>query len=129
MGNRFDDWLNAMKLGEYVHKKGPEEKRNQIVMGILSVIGAVTVIAAIAYAVYKYLNPGCMDDFDDDFDDYEEDIDDEEYSFRSTSDSSTGSTGNTASASNTASANNKASAPYTESVSDDDSVSDDETND
>ena len=43
----------------------------------LAIVGAVVVIAGIAYAVYRYLTPDYLedfeDDFDDDFDDYFED--------------------------------------------------------
>lgn len=73
MGNKLDDFLNAIKLGEIMHKK-PEKKKNPIVC-ILAIIGAVAAVAAIAYAVYRYINPDYLDDFDDDFDDYEEDDD------------------------------------------------------
>jgi hypothetical protein len=77
MGNRFDDWLNAMKLGEYVHKKGPsEENGKHTVMCILSLIGAAAIIATIAYAIYRYMNPDYLDDFDDDFEDYEDNSED-----------------------------------------------------
>ena len=44
---------------------------------LLAVIGAITVIAGIAYAVYKYFTPDYLEDLEDDFDDYFEDDDDE----------------------------------------------------
>ncbi len=44
---------------------------------ILTLIGAVTVIAGIAYAVYRYFTPDYLEDLEDDFDDYFED--DDEY--------------------------------------------------
>ena len=43
---------------------------------LLAFIGAITVIAGIAYAVYKYFTPDYLEDLDD-FDDYFEDDDDE----------------------------------------------------
>ncbi len=44
---------------------------------ILAIVGAVTVIAGIAYAVYKYMTPSYIDDSDDDFfDDFEDDYTD-----------------------------------------------------
>jgi len=76
MSNKFDDFLNAIKLGEIINKK-PEKKKNPVVC-VLAVIGAVAAVAAIAYAVYRYLNPNYLDDFDDDFDEYEEDLDTED---------------------------------------------------
>lgn len=76
MGNKLDEFLSAIKIGELMHKK-PEKKKNTIIC-ILAVIGAVAAVAAIAYAVYRYLNPSYLDDFDEDFDEYEEDFDDED---------------------------------------------------
>ncbi|HKL80517.1 MAG TPA: hypothetical protein VJ888_08790 [Mobilitalea sp.] len=72
MGNKLEDILNAMKLGELIHRKDPEEKSNHLVC-ILAIVGAVAAIAAIAYAVYRYMNPDYLEDFDDEFDDYEDD--------------------------------------------------------
>jgi hypothetical protein len=76
MGNKFDDLLSAMKLGELVHRKDPMEKRRHTIMCVLAIIGAVAAVAAIAYAVYRYMNPDYLEDFDDDFDDYEDDTED-----------------------------------------------------
>lgn len=73
MGNKFDELLSAMKLGELVHRKDPMERKRHTVMCVLAIIGAVAAVAAIAYAVYRYMNPDYLDDFDDDFDDYEDD--------------------------------------------------------
>jgi len=73
MGNKIEDLLNAMKLGELIHKKDPEVKKRNTVMCVLAIIGAVAAVAAIAYAVYRYMNPDYLEDFDDDFDDYEDD--------------------------------------------------------
>ena len=73
MGNKIDELLSAMKLGELVHKKDPCEEKRHIIICILAIIGAVAAVAAIAYAVYRYMNPDYLEDFDDDFDDYEDD--------------------------------------------------------
>jgi hypothetical protein len=76
MGNKIDELLNAMKLGELIHRKDPMEKRKHTMICILAVIGAVAAVAAIAYAVYRYMNPDYLEDFEDDFDDYEDDAED-----------------------------------------------------
>lgn len=76
MGNKFEELLSAVKLGELVHRKNPMEKRRHTIMCVLAIIGAVAAVAAIAYAVYRYMNPDYLEDFEDDFDDYEEDMDD-----------------------------------------------------
>lgn len=69
------------KLAELLGKKEePEKKCGRVIVWVLAIIGAVAAIAAIAYGVYRYLNPDYLDDFDfDDFDDeYEEDFEEEE---------------------------------------------------
>lgn len=76
MGNKIDDLLSTMKLGELIHRKDPVEKRRHTLMCVLAIIGAVAAVAAIAYAVYRYMNPDYLEDFDDDFDDYEDDTED-----------------------------------------------------
>lgn len=73
MGNKIEELLNTMKLGEMIHKKDAMEKKKHTVVCILAIIGAVAAVAAIAYAVYRYMNPDYLEDFDDDFDDYEDD--------------------------------------------------------
>jgi uncharacterized membrane protein YebE (DUF533 family) len=73
MGNKLEDFLNAIKIGELIHRKDPEESRRHTIMCVLAIIGGVAAIAAIAYAVYRYMNPDYLEDFDDDFDDYEDD--------------------------------------------------------
>jgi uncharacterized membrane protein YebE (DUF533 family) len=76
MSNKIDDLLNAVKLGELMHRKDPAEKKQHTIMCVLAIIGAVAAVAAIAYAVYRYMNPDYLEDFDDDFDDYEDDTED-----------------------------------------------------
>lgn len=77
MNNKIEDLLNAVKLGELIHRK-EEQKKNPVVC-ILAVIGAVATVAAIAYAVYRYFTPDYLEDFEDDFEDeFEDDMDEEE---------------------------------------------------
>lgn len=75
MGNKLEELLSTMKLGELVHKKDSYNKKKHVVICVLAVIGGVAAVAAIAYAVYRYMNPDYLEDFDDDFDDYEDDTD------------------------------------------------------
>lgn len=72
MANKFEDFLNAIKIGELIHRKEPDRKRHTI-MCVLAIVGAIAAIAAIAYAVYRYMNPQYLDDFEDDMDEYEDD--------------------------------------------------------
>ncbi|MBQ6733862.1 MAG: hypothetical protein IJR00_03025 [Lachnospiraceae bacterium] len=55
-----------------------EEKSGHGLLWFLAIIGAITAIAGIAYAVYRYMTPSYTDDFDDDdfFDDFEDDAED-----------------------------------------------------
>lgn len=74
---KLEDILNAIKAGEFMNKKEPEpeEKKCNVVLWVLAIIGAVAAIAGIAYAVYRYFAPDYLEDFEDDFDD--DDFDDD----------------------------------------------------
>lgn len=55
------------------------EKKKSKLKVFLIVVGAITVIAAIAFAVYKFLTPDYLDDFDEDMDeDFDDDFFDDE---------------------------------------------------
>ena len=80
-----EDIVNAAKtnemLGELLHIKKQEEKKQNAVMWSFIIIGAVVAVSGIAYAVYRFFTPDYLDDFDEDFDeDFEDDFfdDDEE---------------------------------------------------
>lgn len=78
--NKFEDLLNAMKLGELMNRKN--EKKHSTLIWVLAIIGAVLSVAVIAYAVYKHFSPDYLEDFDDE--EYEEDdFDDEDVEFSS----------------------------------------------
>ena len=59
-----------------------EEKKASPVVWVFAILGALVVIAAVAYVVYRYFEPDYLedfeDDFEDDFDDYFEDEDEVE---------------------------------------------------
>ena len=81
MNNKFDklsDLLATTKLSELIHKKeDPMEKKKHTIIFVLAIVGAIAAIAGIAYAVYKYMTPDYLEDFDDDFDDeFEDDFED-----------------------------------------------------
>ena len=79
--NKLENLMDLMKVNELLNKKEEPKKKCSVVVCVLAVIGAVAVVAAIAYAVYRYLNPDYLDDFDDDFEDDFEDEDAEEDDF------------------------------------------------
>lgn len=81
--SRVEDFINSAKtnemLGELLHIKKEEEKKQNAVMWILIIIGAVIAVAGIAYAVYRFFTPDYLEDFDEDFDDdFDDDFFDDE---------------------------------------------------
>ena len=54
-----------------------EKKSENPLVCFLAIIGAITVIAGAAYAIYRFLTPDYLEDLEDDFDDYFDD--DDEY--------------------------------------------------
>ena len=72
---KLDEMIEWVKMSELLQKK---EKKN-VLLWILAVIGAVVVIAGIAYAVYRYLTPDYLDDIEDEFEDDFFDDDEEDY--------------------------------------------------
>ena len=77
-GNRetLDEIMDAIRANEILRRK--DDRKNNWIFWALAIVGAVVVIAGIAYAVYRYLTPDYLEDFDDDFDDDFEDDDPEE---------------------------------------------------
>ena len=75
--NKIDEILAHMKKQEEEAKKP-----KHVILWVLAVIGCITAVAGIAYAVYRFFTPDYLedfeDDFDDDFDDYFEDEGEEE---------------------------------------------------
>ena len=78
--DHMDDIVTAVQAADILRRRKKEaaEKSNTLWI-ILGIIGAIVVIALIAYAVYRYMTPSYIDDFDDEFDDdfEDEDFDDE----------------------------------------------------
>ena len=67
--NRMEEIVNSTKLNEFLHRKEEEDKKKNCILWVLAIIGAVAVVAGIAYAVYRFFTPDYLDDFEDDFDD------------------------------------------------------------
>lgn len=76
MSNKVEELLNTARINELLHKKELEEKNKNTIVIVLAVIGAVAAIAGIAFAVYKYLTPDYLDDFDSDdiYDNFDDDF-------------------------------------------------------
>lgn len=79
MREKYEDFVAAVKANDLVRKirRQEEEKKGHPIVVILIIIGAVATVAAIAYCVYRYMNPKYADfDTDFDYDDFEDDFDD-----------------------------------------------------
>ena len=71
---KIDELIQASKLNELLNKKEKEEKKKSAWVWVLVVVGAVAVIAGIAYAVYRFLTPDYLEDFDEEEDNLDEDF-------------------------------------------------------
>ena len=72
--SRVDELIAATKLSELVNKK-EEDKQCKNVLWALAIVGAITAVAGIAYAVYCFFTPDYLEDFEDDFeDDFDDDF-------------------------------------------------------
>ena len=75
MSGKFEEMINNAKITELLNKKKAEEENKRI----LAIIGAVAAVAAIAFAVYRYMNPKYADfDGDFDYDEFEDDFEDDD---------------------------------------------------
>lgn len=79
MDKKIEELLSAAKINALLHPvKSEEAKKDNPYIVALVIVGAVALIAAIAYAVYYFFVPDKLVDFEDDFDDvYGDDIFDE----------------------------------------------------
>ena len=76
--NKLENLIDMARLNELLGKKEEEKKECNVVLCILAVIGVIVAVAGIVYAVYRYLNPRYLDDFEDEFEDEFEDAEDDE---------------------------------------------------
>ena len=77
--NKLENLIDIARLNELLGKKEEEKKEWNVVICVLAVLGAIAAVAGIAFAVYRYLNPRYLDDFEDEVEDeFEDEEDDEE---------------------------------------------------
>lgn len=76
--NKLENLLEAARINELVGRKVEEEKKNNKLVWILAIIGAVVVIAGIAYAVFRYMTPDVDEEYEDAFEDETEETPEEE---------------------------------------------------
>ena len=73
--NRMEEIMNSTRLNEFLHRKEEEDKKKNVILWVLAILGAVAAVAAIAYGVYRFFTPDYLDDFEDDFeDDFDDDF-------------------------------------------------------
>ena len=69
---RIENMISETKLGEILNKRDRDRAKNTI-LWIVGIIAAVVAIAGIAYAVYRFLTPDYLGNFEEDLDDDFED--------------------------------------------------------
>jgi flagellar basal body-associated protein FliL len=67
--SKMEEILSTAKLNELIKKNNTEDKKKNALVWIMAIIGVVVAIAAIVYAIYRFLTPDYLEDFEDDFDD------------------------------------------------------------
>ena len=72
--------------GKMLKREEEKEKKCNLVICILGAVLVIAAIAGIAYAVYRFMKPDYLEDFEDDIDDefdYDDDFfdDDDEFDF------------------------------------------------
>ena len=78
--NKLENIMEMTKLNELLGKKEDENKKCNVLLWVLAIIGMVAAIAGIANMVYRHFVPDYLEDFEDDFeyDFIDEDEDDED---------------------------------------------------
>ena len=57
-----------------MREENPVETAKNALISVAIIVGVITMIAGIAVAVYKYLTPDYLDDFDEFDDDFDDDF-------------------------------------------------------
>ena len=79
MSGKIEEMMNHAKIAELLNKKKAEEENKNVVLWPLAIVGAVAAVAAIAFAVYRYMNPKYADfDGEFDYDEFEDDFEDDD---------------------------------------------------
>lgn len=66
--SKMEELIAETKLKELLHRNEAEKQKN-VVIWVLAIIGAIAAVAAISFAVYKFVAPDYLEDFEEDFDD------------------------------------------------------------
>ena len=72
--NKLDEIIDLLKANKGAAMK-KEEKKCNVLAWVLGILAVVAVIAGALYALYRYLQPCYLEDFEDDFeDDFDDDF-------------------------------------------------------
>lgn len=63
---KMKNMISATKLGEILEKRDTA-KMKKVLLWTLAIVGVVAAVAAIAYAVYRYVSPNFDGELDEDF--------------------------------------------------------------
>lgn len=75
---KLEDMITELRVNELL-RKDRSKKCKKVVLWVLAGIGIAAAVGAIAYGVYRFLVPGKLDEFEDDFeDDYDAYFNDDE---------------------------------------------------
>lgn len=66
--SKMEELIAETRLKELLHRSEAEKQKNTVIW-VLAIIGAIAAVAAIAFAVYKFVTPDYLEDFEEDFDD------------------------------------------------------------
>ena len=61
--------FEVSKLKEMIKEREKDDKVWKIVLWVLAIIGVIAAVAGIAYAIYRYMHPDYLEEFEDEFDD------------------------------------------------------------
>lgn len=62
--NKIEEYVNLGRLTDLLSKKEEKKKCNPWICA-LAIVGAVVTVCGIAYAVYRFLIPDYMEDYED----------------------------------------------------------------
>lgn len=76
--NRIEEMISATRLSEIL-KKRDDDRLKKTIVWVLAIVGVVAAVAGIAYAVYRFMTPDYLEEFDDELiDDLEDEYFDED---------------------------------------------------
>ena len=70
--SKLEELVEMVKADELLKQNKEKDKGCNVLLCILAIIGAVAAAAGIAYAVYRFLSPNYLKEFEDEFADDDE---------------------------------------------------------